>query len=282
MGGRVETRQGIDPDLLQRVVDVATARGVSITSLSVDEIATGLGMSRMTLYRKIGSRKALHMALRERGHDPGEETGAAERALDATADLIREVGIASLTLDAVATRARCAVPTIYAQFGGRSGLLMAVFERHSPVLTVRNALEEIQPGDGAGFRRCVSHVYAIIFDTIHREQALLRAMLAEALHDPSSDVGQFIVTRYMPSIGIHILPWVAMHMGRGVIRPLPVMLVAQQLIAPILVHVATRRLVEAAGIVEIPSQAAVCDQLADMFCRAVEIPAIDPSGKERT
>jgi hypothetical protein len=67
-----------------------------------------------------------------------------------------------------------------------------------------------------------------------------------------------------------------------VIRPLPVMLVAQQLIAPILVHVATRRLVEAAGIVEIPSQAAVCDQLADMFCRAVEIPAIDPSGKERT
>jgi AcrR family transcriptional regulator len=274
----METRQGIDPDLLQRLVDLATARNVPLASLSVDEIAAGLGVSRMTLYRKVGSRKALHLALRERGHDPGDVPGAAERALDAAAELIRDVGIASLTLDAVATRAQCALPTIYAQFGGRSGLLMAVFERHSPILRLKSALEDVEPGDGVAFRACVARVYAIIFDTIAREQAILRAMLAEVLRDPGSEVGEFLTSRYLPSIGIHILPWIADHMERGVIRPLPLMLVAQQFVAPIVMHVATRPFVEASGLFDIPDRSDVCEHFADIFCRAVEVRADDQKG----
>ena len=265
------TRQAIDEGTLDGVIALATRRERAVAALPVDEIAAGLGISRMTLYRRIGSRKALHDALRARGVDPGEEPGAGERALAAAADLIRENGVASLTLEAVAARARCALPTIYAQFGGRSGLLMAVFERHSPVLAVKQALVDVAPGDAVAFRRCVSDIYAVIVATIEREQGLLRAMLAEALRDPASDVGQFITTRYLPSITTHVMPWVADHIRRGAIRPLPLMLIGQQLVAPIAMHVATRSLAENAGVFEIPSIAETCDLMADLFCRAVEM-----------
>jgi AcrR family transcriptional regulator len=273
MVGVMATGQTIDDGLLDGVIELATRREQAVAALPVDAIAVGLGMSRMTLYRRIGSRKALHDALRARGVDPGEAPGAAERALSAAADLIRKDGVASLTLEAVAARAGCALPTIYAQFGGRSGLLMAVFERHSPVLAVRQALVDIAPGDAAGFRHCVSDIYAVIVATIEREQGLLRAMLAETLRDPSSEVGQFITTRYLPSIMTHIMPWVADHMRRGVIRPLPLILIGQQLVAPIAMHVATRPLAEEAGVFEVPPLSETCDLMADLFCRAVEVTA---------
>jgi AcrR family transcriptional regulator len=265
--------EAIAPDILDAVVRLAADRGVPIAALSVDEIAAALGMSRMTLYRRIGSRKALHAALRAGGHDLGEVPGAAERALAAASALIREGGVAALTLEGVAARAGCALPTIYARFGGRTGLLMAVFERHSPILRVKDALVDVEPGDEAAFRRVVSSAYAVIYDTFTSEQAMLRALLVEALRDPAGEVGQFVSTRYLPGVMTHIMPWVARHIARGIIRPLPLVLVGQQFAAPLVMHIATRSLVAASGVFELPDPGTVCDAMAAMFCRAV---AADP------
>ena len=259
----------IPAPILDAVTLVAAERGVPVSALSVDEIAAALGMSRMTLYRRIGSRKALHEALRAGGHDPGEEPDAAERALAAASALIREGGVAALTLEAVAARAGCALPTIYARFGGRTGLLMAVFERHSPVLRVKEALADVDAGDEAALHCVVSRAYAVIYDTFTSEQAMLRALLVEALRDPDGEVGQFVATRYLPSVMTHIMPWVARHIARGVIRPLPLVLVGQQFAAPLVMHIATRGLVVASGVFELPDPGTVCDAMAAMFCRAV-------------
>lgn len=268
----MDTSDAIAPEVLEIVTRLAANRGVPVSALSIDEIAAALGISRMTLYRRIGSRRALHDTLKAGGQDPGEEPDAAERAIIAATGLIREAGIAALTLEAVAARAGCALPTIYARFGGRTGLLMAVFERQSPLPRLREVLEGAEPADGAALRAVVARVYAVIHETFAREHALLRAMLAEALRDPAGDVGRFLTTRYLPGVMTHIMPWVARQMERGLIRPLPLLLVGQQLAAPIIVHIATRPLVEASGVVPLPPIDEVCVALADMFCRAVEAP----------
>lgn len=268
-----ERHTGIDRELLQRIVRLAEDRRVPVGLLTIEEIAEALGISRMTLYRRIGSRQSLHEAIRGLGIATGEEPGAEERAIQAAADLIRQDGIASLTIESVALRAKCASPTIYTRFGSRNGLLTAVFERHVPILGVTDALRDVQPGDRDGFRRTISGVYRVILEAIGGDRELFRALLAEALRDPSGEIDQFLVSRYVPSVALYIVPWIQRHIASGVIRDLPTVLVLHQLLAPILLHTATRPLLQASRVLPLPSLDDTCDELAAMFVRAVGIDA---------
>lgn len=261
----------IDGELLQRIVQVAQERQVPVGLLPIEEIAGAIGVSRMTLYRKIGSRQALNDAVRALGVETGEEPDAHERAMQAAADLIRQDGIATLTVEAVAMRANCALPTIYARFGSRNGLLTAVFERYVPILAVSDALEDVGTGDIDAFRRTVAKVYRVVLDAVGGDRELFRALLAEALRDPSGEIDAFLVGRYVPRVASHLVPWIERHIASGVIRDLPPILVLHQLLAPVLLHTATRPLLESAAIFPLPSINQTCDQFADMFVRAVAI-----------
>lgn len=260
---------GIDRDILNRIIGLAEERQVPVGLLPIEEIAAALGVSRMTLYRKIGTRQALNDAVRALGLETGEEPDARERAVRAAADLIRRDGIAALTVEAVALKAHCALPTIYAQFGSRNGLLTAVFERHVPIFEVRDALMDVEPGDAAGFRATVATAYRVILDAVGGDRELFRALLAEALRDPSGEIDEFLVSRYVPAVASHIVPWIERHIASGVMRPLPVVLVLHQFLAPVLLHTATRPLVEASGFFSVPLLDETCAELADMFTRAV-------------
>jgi AcrR family transcriptional regulator len=259
----------IDLDLVREIVRIAEERQVPVGLMPVEEIAGALGISRMTLYRRIGSRQALNDAIREMGIRTGEEPDARERAVQAAADLIRRDGIAALTVESVALKAHCALPTIYAQFGSRNGLLTAVFERHVPVLAVRDALGDVEPGDTDSLRGTVAGAYAVILDAIGNDRELFRALLAEALRDPSGEIDQFLVQGYVPAVAGHIVPWIERHIASGVIRRLPIVLVLHQFLAPVLLHTAARPLVGASGIFPLPSLAETCDLFAEMFVCAV-------------
>lgn len=260
---------GIDREVLQRILHLAEEREVPVGLLPIEEIAAALGVSRMTLYRRIGTRQALNEAVRALGIEPGQEPDAHERSVQAAADLIRRDGIAALTVESVALKARCALPTIYAQFGSRNGLLAAVFERHVPILAVRDALQEVRPGDVEAFRVTVARAYRVILDAVGSDRELFRALLAEALRDPSGEIDEFLVSRYVPAVASHIVPWIERHIASGVIRRLPVVLVLHQFIAPVLLHTATRPIVDASGIFPLPDLDETCNQLAEMFVRAV-------------
>lgn len=259
----------IDRDLIREIVRIAGERQVPVGLMPIEEIAGALGISRMTLYRRIGSRQALNEAVREMGIPTGEEPDARARAVRAAADLIRQDGIAALTVESVALEAQCALPTIYAQFGSRNGLLAAVFERHVPVLAVRDALGDVEPGDSDTLRQTVAGAYSIIMDAIGGDRELFRALLAEALRDPSGEIDEFLVTRYVPAVASHIVPWIERHIASGVFRPLPVVMVLHQFLAPVLLHTTARPLVDASGIFPLPSPDETRGLLADMFVRAV-------------
>src|SRR5918999_658278 len=140
-------------DIVEAATEAAAASGRDVADVPLDEIARRAGISRATLFRRIGSRQALDDAVRAAGVDPGGRPEVRARATAAAADLIEEGGLAALTLEAVAARADCSVPALYSQLGGREGLLAAVFDRYSPPPRLVQFFSTESPGLEEGIRR---------------------------------------------------------------------------------------------------------------------------------
>ncbi len=253
----------------QAVVALARKLDRPLASLSTDEIAGGLGISRSTLYRRIGSREALLRSLREQGINTGELPSATERMLDAAAALIREGGLPSVTLEAVADRAGVALPTVFARFGNRNGLLVAVFEQHSPVPRVQRHLATLSPGDVGAFRASIQAVYGEIWDLLLADHALIAGLIIEVLRDPEGEIRNFLERRYLPQVFDRILPWLAEGIRLGLVRPIPPLLLAQAFVAPMIMHVATRPLVSSTGIAALPERDEACARFTELYCAAV-------------
>src|SRR5829696_4258894 len=121
--------------LVSAAVAEARQRKQDVADVPLTAIAAAAGISRSTLVRRIGgSRRALDEAVRAAGVDPGGRPPVRERAIDAAATLIAEHGLSAVTMEAIANAAGCSQPSLHAAFGGRDGLLAAIFERYSPLL----------------------------------------------------------------------------------------------------------------------------------------------------
>jgi len=259
----------IDDKLIDQIVDIATARGVPVAELSTDELADALGISRSTLYRRIGTRQVLNAAMRAAGVDTGERPKAPERVIEAAAALIREGGLPAMTMESVASRANVALPTIFALFGNRTGLLAQVFERHGPVPRIAHHLRDLEYGDVDGFQACIRGAYGELWDVLMAEHGLIAAMVLELLNDPDGDVRRFVEQHYLPQVFNRLLPWLARQAANGIVRDLPPLILGQQFVAPMVMHLATRPLVQSARVAPLPERDAACAIFADLYCAAV-------------
>lgn len=259
----------IDEDTLRRLAELARATETPIAERSMDDIARALGITRMTLYRRAGSRRNIVERLGELGIDATGEPLARERVIDATGELLRVRPLAEVTLEAIAERARCSLPAIYGQFGGRQGVLRATFERFSPLPAVERLVESGRLTAEPDLRSEVRALYGAIFDQVAPRWPVLRAFVAEVLRDPESEVGALFREWYLPRALETIMPTLRRHLERGDFRPLPPLLIAQEFIGPMLLHVASRALLRDAFGVEPPDRDTTIDTFADMFCRAV-------------
>jgi AcrR family transcriptional regulator len=267
----------IDAAIVQAALSAAAARGRDPADVPLEEIAQRAGLSRATLYRRIGSRRALDDAVRATGVDPGGQAPVRERATAAAAAIIAEQGLGALTLDAVANRAACSLPALYDRFGNREGLLMAVFERYSPVLRFERVLTSPPPS----FEEGVRGVYAAAFDAATAQPRLMAALMAEALARPEGTLARLMLTRIGPrALGV-VRGWLEAEVAAGRCRPLPTTLLVQLLIGPMLLHAPTRGLV--AGLLgeAPPPRETVVDTLTAAYCRAVALPPPSAATGER-
>ena len=111
----------------------------------------------------------------------------ADRAIAAATDVIIADGVAALTVDGVARRVGCSVSAVHTAFGGREGLLAAVFERHAPLPTVVQLMTD-HPERFTDFESGVRAIYTVVFDTVDGQQGgtgVLEALLAEVLAKPN-------------------------------------------------------------------------------------------------
>lgn len=264
----------IDQDTLHRLADLARTGDTPLADRSMDDIARALGITRMTLYRRAGSRQNIVERLAELGIDTSGEPGTRERVIEATGDLLRERPLAELTLEVVAERARCSLPAIYAQFGNRQGVLKATFERYSPLPVVERLMTSGEVSPDTSLRHDVRAIYGAVFDQVAPRWPVLRAFIAEVLRDPGSDVGSLFREWYLPRVTEIIAPTLRRHAERGALRPLPTLLIAQEFVGPLMLHVATRAFLQDYIGLEPPDRDTTIDTLTDMFCRAV---AADPT-----
>ncbi|MGH3675199.1 MAG: TetR family transcriptional regulator [Mycobacterium sp.] len=260
----------MDSGIVEAAMAEAQETGTPVAELSLDQIARRAGVSRSTIYRRVRNRRALDEAVRKAGADPGSRVGVADRAIAAATEVIVADGVAALTVDGVARRVGCSVSSVHTAFGGREGLLAAVFERHAPLPAVEQ-LMSANPERFTDFESGVRTIYTAVFDTINGQRGhtgVLEALFAEVLAKPNGIAAQLFRDRILPRIIANIGGWLTTQIAGGRCADLPLSLLVPLLIAPISVHLLARGRLTAAG-AAVPDRQAVIDVMTAAFCTAV-------------
>ncbi|MFD4654656.1 TetR/AcrR family transcriptional regulator [Kitasatospora sp. NPDC058444] len=255
-------------ELVTAALTAAKERGQDVADVPLTAIAATAGISRSTLLRRLGgSRAALDEAVRESGVDPGGRPPVRERAIEAAALLVAERGLAGVTLDAVADRADCSLPSLHTVFEGRDGLLAAVFERHSAL----PGLEALAADPPERLEDTVRALHATFVAAFAHEPRIVPAVFADLLGRPDGPAARVMAAslpQSLDSLDRLLLP----HVRSGRLRPLPTPVLVQLLLGPLLNHVLMRPVLEPALGAELPSMDETVDIFVDAYLRAVAVP----------
>jgi AcrR family transcriptional regulator len=255
---------GVPDELVAAAVAVAERRGRDVRDVPLTAIAAAAGISRSTLVRRIGgSRQALDEAVRAAGVDPGGRPPVRERAIDAAAELISEHGLSAVTLEAIASAAGCSLPSLHAAFGGRDGLLTAIFVRYSPILE----LEALMADRPESVEQTVRGIYRALITAFQRERTVLPALMADVFGRPDGP-GRRVLAANFPRVLGTVGAWLSDEMGAGRIRRLPLPLVAQLLLGPMAFHMLTRPALAPLFGPSFPTVEQAADVFAEAFLRA--------------
>lgn len=229
------TTAQVPPNLIEAALNAAREQGGQVADIAIGRIAAHAGMSRSTLLRRLGgTRQPLDDAVRAAGIDPGGQP-VRQRALAAAADLISDVGLANVTLDAIAARANCSVDSLYAMIGNRDVLLAAVFAEHSPLTDIDQALVADVSTD-TDLTETVHHLYTNYASALLRGPRLTPALIAEALSRPGSPITHSVLELNAPSLIAPLRNWLTTEINRGRIRDLPPTVLLYLLLAPLLMY----------------------------------------------
>jgi AcrR family transcriptional regulator len=182
----------------------------------------------------------------------------------AAAGLIAERGLSAVTLDAVADAAECSLPSLHTTFGGRDGLLKAIFERYGPILDV----ERLMADRPDSLEETVRELYKIVVAAFQREPRVFPALFADLLGRPDGPARRVLELNFPRILGT-VGAWLMGEVRAGRIRPLPLPVLAQMLIAPVVLHLLSRPALE--QVIELPSVEEVCEGFAGAYLRGVEV-----------
>ncbi|MFI7103458.1 TetR/AcrR family transcriptional regulator [Streptomyces sp. NPDC050161] len=255
-------------DLVAAALAAARERGRDVADVPLTAIATAAGVSRSTLLRRLGgSRGPLDEAVRRAGVDPGGRRPVRERAIEAAAQLVAERGLGAMTLDAVAERAACSLPSLHTVFDGRDGLLGAVYERYGPLPD----LEALAADPPERLEDTVQGLYRAVITAFNREPRVLPAIFADLFSRPDGPAARAMrayVPRLLDSLARLLLP----HVEAGRMRPLPLPVLVQLLLGPMVTHLLLRPVLEPVRGAELPPVNEVCELFTEAYLRAVTRP----------
>lgn len=265
----------VSEDLVNAALQAAHTLGKDVADVPLVEVARAAGMSRSTLLRRLGgTRHALDAAVRDSGVDPGGRAPVRDRATFAAAELIDERGLAAVTLEAVATAADCSVHSLYAAFGGRDELMRATFDRFGPIVDIEDTVADPSVGTEEKLHR----IYQRLATAFSQKPRVMPAMYAEIISRPSDPSVRALVEHNAPRMLASVGQWLTGEIAAGRIRDLPVTVLTQQLIAPVVMHFAFRPAAEGVLGLEFPDIYEVCKIFAEAFLHGVGVTAPDVAG----
>jgi AcrR family transcriptional regulator len=223
-------------------------------NLTMAELARKAGVSRATVHRHFPSREDL---LRTLEVEP--EPASRDRALQAAIALLAQVGLARLSMDAVAANAGISRANLYRLFPGKPALFRELVRTYSP-------LEPI----GATVRELADQPPSVVMPALARAAArqlegrlgLVRSLLFE-VSAPSPEAATArelaIETAVAP-----VTAYVLKQMEAGRLRRMPPLLAVQAFVGPLIAHMMLRPFAEELLCFALPIDTAVA-QLADVW-----------------
>jgi AcrR family transcriptional regulator len=240
---------------------------------TVDDFAAAAGVSRATFYRAFRSRHELLSALRR-----APEPDSRERILAVALEMVGAHGMAALSMDELADRARVSRATLYRLFPGKSALFIALVSAYSPLQPVITALAELEHEPP---QVVIPEVARTIYRTVYSEgqnrTGLLRALFFEvsSLAPDTEDAARTVITRVVGAM----VGYLVAQMDAGRLRPMHPLLALQSLMGPIFFHVMTRQAAEQVLGAHLGGEEAMAE-LASMWLRAVHIEQIEGKSDE--
>jgi AcrR family transcriptional regulator len=259
----------IPENLVDAAIRAARQQGRFIDDVPLAAIAEEAGISRSTLLRRLGGNRAeLDIAVTAKAPDVSHRPELRDRAIQAAAHLISTKGLAALTLDAVARAADCSVPSLHLIFGGRDGLLTAVFDREGPA----SDLEALIARGPAGLETTVQDLYRVFAAKFHHQPYIMPALFADLFGRPDGPASRVVGGR-IP----HVLRRIELLLRReaetGPLRSLPPLLLLQLLVGPMLLHLLIREATSSGPLGEDITVERAIEQFAAAFARAMMAPS---------
>jgi len=169
---------------------------------TLDELQQQTGISRATLYRRIGSKQALIAALADENLiEPDPRGDIDSRIFEATRNVVASHGFIACTMEQIAGEAGLGVATLYRHFGDKENLLTSFIARIKPMLAIKSVLQNENGNIDDDLKRVVDIALdffaenADLVKIIFSWQSAERAYLDKIRHNSTSTHNQ--ISQYM-------------------------------------------------------------------------------------
>lgn len=123
-------------DAAERLLQAATS-----SDFTMEQLETASGISRATIYRRLGSKERILQRLaEERGINTGNQADVRTRILQAARTVFGRYGLIKTTMEQIAQEAGVGVATVYRHFGDKESLVRAFVQEHTPQRQIAEAI----------------------------------------------------------------------------------------------------------------------------------------------
>lgn len=142
---------------------------------TLNQLQSMAGVSRATLYRRIGSKEKLLRQIADEGLiSLDTELGIEEKIFAATRAVVAQNGFIACTMEQIADEAGLGVATLYRRFKDKKNLLATFAAQIKPVLAVRSVLDEGQDSVEQG----LTHIVSAALTFLDANQSLVKIMFS--------------------------------------------------------------------------------------------------------
>ncbi len=248
-------------NILLAAHELLAERG-NTSAISVQDIATRAGTTKVTLYRYFPSKEALFTAVAATLPDDVVIPDRRDGILDAALRLVPRYGLQGVTMERIAEEAGVSPATLYWHFKNKNDLLLAMMERIIAQIDFGSFFPTQPLTDADDFLRTMT---PRILGLLDGPLTLLPIVLAEVTTHP--ELAPLLYQRVAGGIWAAATRFLDRQVEAGVFRPGHALLRMDALLGMFLMYSLMRR--NFSALVDLPEPEAAAKELSDLFLHGV-------------